>query len=104
MRTISKRPSGISRTSSGASNRFKMTPTSIGLASMAPAAGCFGRPGAEQEVDDVAFVRLQPVEGDRFNRADIKPVDVGRVEQLLRELGFSVMPVQTSVCLIDLSI
>src|ERR1700722_12807827 len=41
--------------------------------------------GAEQEVDDVAFVRLQPVEGDRFYRADVEAVDVRRVEQLAGE-------------------
>src|SRR5262249_41836130 len=39
----------------------------------------------EQEVDDVAFVRLQPVEGDRLQRADVEPVDIRRVQKLLRE-------------------
>ena len=39
-------------------------------------------PGAEQEVDDVAFVRLQPVELDGGDRADVEPVDVDGVGQL----------------------
>ncbi len=42
------------------------------------------RAAAEQEVDDVPLVWLEPVEGDRLHRADIEAVDVRRVEQLLR--------------------
>ena len=38
-------------------------------------------PGAEQEIDDVAFVRLQPIELDRGNRADVQAVDVRGVGQ-----------------------
>jgi AbrB family looped-hinge helix DNA binding protein len=34
------------------------------------------RPGAEQEIDDVPFVRLQPVERRGGNRADVQAVDV----------------------------
>ena len=43
--------------------------------------------GAEQEIDDVALVRLQPVERDRLHRSDVEPIDVGGIEQRLRELG-----------------
>ncbi len=37
--------------------------------------------GAEQELDDVPFVRLQPVELDRGDRSDVEPVDVRGVGQ-----------------------
>ncbi len=40
------------------------------------------RPGAEQEIDDVPFVRLQPVELGRGDRADVQAVDVRGVGQL----------------------
>ena len=42
-------------------------------------------PRSEQEIDDVAFVRLQPVELQRFNFANIQPVDVRGVNQFLRK-------------------
>ena len=45
-----------------------------------------GTPGAEQEIDDVAFVRLQPVQLDRRDRPEVQPVDVRRVEQAALEL------------------
>src|SRR5688572_14436362 len=35
--------------------------------------------GAEQEVHDVAFVGLEPVERDRRDRADVQAIDVRRV-------------------------
>lgn len=36
----------------------------------------------KQEVDDVAFVRLQPVQGTGWNRADVESVDVASIHQL----------------------
>ena len=39
------------------------------------------RAGAEQEVDDVAFVRLKPVQLDRRDRPDIQPIDVDGVDE-----------------------
>ena len=42
---------------------------------------------AEEEVDDVAFVGLQPVEGDGFYGADVQTVDVGRVDQVAGPFG-----------------
>src|SRR5262249_48613830 len=38
--------------------------------------------GAEQEIDDVALVRLQPVELDRRDRPEVQPVDVRRIDEL----------------------
>ena len=38
------------------------------------------RARAEQEVDEVAFVRLQPVQADRRDRPDVQAVDVRGVE------------------------
>ena len=35
----------------------------------------------EQEVDDVAFVRLEPVQLDRLHFADIEPIHVGGIDQ-----------------------
>src|SRR5207249_9508188 len=48
------------------------------------------RTGPEEEVDDAAFVRLQPVELDRLERAEVEAVDVDRIGQgplELRVLG-----------------
>ena len=36
---------------------------------------------AEQEVDDVTFVRLQPVQRTRWHRADVQAVDVAAVDK-----------------------
>ena len=58
--------------------------------------------GTEQELDDVAFVRLQPIELDGGNRSDVQAVDVRGVGQLALPLpGCSVIAVQTSVGPID---
>ena len=62
------------------------------------------RPGPEQEIDDVALVRLQPVELDRRHRADVQPVDVRRVEQGRWNFASSVMAEHTRVGPIDSSI
>src|SRR5262249_3544113 len=35
----------------------------------------------EEEINDVAFVRLQPVQLDRRYRSDVQPVDIRRVEE-----------------------
>src|SRR5206468_2192711 len=40
------------------------------------------RPRAEEKLDDVALVRLQPVELDGGDGAEIQTVDVRRIEQL----------------------
>ena len=45
------------------------------------------RPRAEQEIDDVAFVRLQPVELDGRHRTEVEPVDVHRVDEPAAERG-----------------
>src|SRR5262249_14173077 len=45
------------------------------------------RAGAEEEIDDAALVRLQPVELDRRHRADVQPVDVNRVDELALPLA-----------------
>src|SRR6202790_1315557 len=45
------------------------------------------RARAEQELDDVAFVRLEPVELDGRNRTEIQSIDVNRVHQCAAELG-----------------
>ena len=45
------------------------------------------RARAEQEVDDVAFVRLEPVELNRRHGAEVQAIDVHRVDQLPPELG-----------------
>ena len=42
---------------------------------------------AEQEVDDVAFVRLQPVERDRLQGAEVEAIDVRRVGEFALPLG-----------------
>ena len=52
--------------------------------------GCFPLgglkcPGPEQEVDDVAFVRLQPVQLNRRHRTKIEPIDVHGIDQLAAE-------------------
>src|SRR5438445_10667156 len=39
------------------------------------------RTGPEEEVDDASLVRLQPVELDRLERAEVEAVDVDRVGQ-----------------------
>src|SRR5258708_1774230 len=39
-------------------------------------------PGPKQEIDNVALVRLEPVEFGRRDRADVQTVDVRRVRQL----------------------
>ena len=41
---------------------------------------------AEQEVNDVAFVRLQPVQGTGWNRADVESVDVASIHQFTNPL------------------
>ena len=43
------------------------------------------RAAAVQEVDDVPFMRLQPVELQRLHLADVQAVDVGGVDQIPRE-------------------
>ena len=53
-------------------------------ADVLPSGGLEGA-GTEEEVDDVPFVRLQPVELDGGHRAEVEAVDVGGVEQLLPE-------------------
>src|SRR5713101_5983981 len=45
------------------------------------------RARAEQKFDDVAFVRLEPVELDGRNRTEIQSIDVNRVDQRATELG-----------------
>jgi len=45
------------------------------------------RPRAEEKVDDVAFVRLEPVELDGRNRTEIEAVDMHRVNELATETG-----------------
>src|SRR5258708_7323099 len=40
------------------------------------------RPGAEEEIDDVSLVRLQPVQLDGGDRADVQTINVGRTYQL----------------------
>jgi hypothetical protein len=40
---------------------------------------------SEQEVDDVSFVRLEPVELDRLDFTDIQSIDVGGIEELSSE-------------------
>src|SRR5229473_1967256 len=45
------------------------------------------RARAEQKLDDVAFVRLEPVELDGRNRTEIQSIDVNRVDQRATELG-----------------
>ena len=66
--------------------------------------GCLKRARPEQELDDIAFVRLQPVELDRRNRSDVEPVDMLRVDQRPLELRILVIALQTSVGPILLSI
>ena len=39
-------------------------------------------PGTEQELYNIAFMWLKPVELDRRNRADVQAVDLMRVDQL----------------------
>src|SRR5437588_86824 len=39
------------------------------------------RPRSEQEIDDAALVRLQPVQLDRRHRAEIESIDVRSVQQ-----------------------
>ncbi len=39
--------------------------------------------GAEEKINDVPFVRLEPVELDGRDGADVQTVDVGRLHQLL---------------------
>src|SRR6266446_4678193 len=39
-------------------------------------------PRPEQEIHDVPFVGLEPVQFDRRQRADVQSVDVGRVDEL----------------------
>src|SRR5688572_17184083 len=39
-------------------------------------------PGAEEEIDDVPFVRLQPVELDGGDGTDVQPIDVDCFEEL----------------------
>src|SRR3954470_8788598 len=43
--------------------------------------GRLERARAEQKVDDVAFVRLEPVELNRRNRTEIQPVDVHGIHE-----------------------
>src|SRR5664279_1401939 len=38
--------------------------------------------GTKEEFDDIAFVRLQPIELDGWDRADVQAVNLGRVDQL----------------------
>lgn len=42
---------------------------------------------SKEKLDQVSFVRLQPVQLDRLDPANVQPVDVIRIEQLLAELG-----------------
>src|SRR5260370_762101 len=70
------------------------TSRSVGLASTSMTAAASSPPsrgesphelegaGAEQEVDDAALVRLEPVEFDRRDRPEVEPVDVDGVDQL----------------------
>ena len=44
--------------------------------------------GRVQEIDDVAFVRLKPVEPNRRNRTEVQAIDVRRVEKRPAELRF----------------
>ena len=46
------------------------------------------RARAEQEIDDVPFVRLEPIELNRRHWSEIQPVDMDGVHQLLAEFGF----------------
>lgn len=40
---------------------------------------------AEEKVDDVAFMWLQPVEGQRFDFADVEPINIRGIKQLSLE-------------------
>ena len=44
------------------------------------------RPGAEQEVDNIPLMRLQPVELDRRQRPQVQPIDVRGICQGTLEL------------------
>src|SRR5205807_268565 len=44
-------------------------------------------PGAKQEIDNTALVRLQPVQLDGRQRSEVQPVDVGGLRQGPLELG-----------------
>ena len=59
--------------------------------------GGLERPGAEQELDDVAFVRLEPVELNRRHRTEVQAIDVHRVDQRAAQLRLAGDRVQTSV-------
>lgn len=39
-------------------------------------------PSSEQEVDDVALVRLQPVQLNRLHLADVQAIDAGRIDEI----------------------
>ena len=45
--------------------------------------------GAEEEIDDVAFVWLQPIELDGGNVADVQTIDVGGIQRFAAPSGFS---------------
>src|SRR5690349_16092400 len=47
---------------------------------------CLKRSRTEEELDDIAFVRLKPIELDGWNGADIQTVDVSRVDEFPLEL------------------
>ena len=55
-----------------------LTPVPVSV----PVAECSGGTGSEQEVDDVSFVRLEPVELDRLDFTDIQSIDVCGIEEL----------------------
>lgn len=42
---------------------------------------------SKEKLDQVSFVRLEPVQLDGLDPANVKPVDVVSIEQLLGELG-----------------
>ena len=46
-------------------------------------------PGTKEKFDDIAFVRLQPIELDGRDRADVQAVDLGRIDQLALPLLIS---------------
>src|SRR6187431_1599947 len=46
------------------------------------------RARAVQEIDDIAFVGLEPVQPNRGDRAEIEAIDMRRVEERAAQFGF----------------
>src|SRR5436309_2554871 len=72
----------LTKGSPGRQSEPRDAPDALRGARPEPVRGRLERPRPEQEIDDVPFVRLEPVQLNSRDGADVQPVDVRRIDEL----------------------